>query len=236
MHNVEFPRKIKSYVIRDGRLTDAQRRAYTETWPIVGLTPAMGKINYETVFQRNAPCILEIGFGSGQSLLSDAKQRPDINFIGIETHLPGVGALLLGMQRQQMTNIRVYYTDAVPVIEHCIPEASLAGVQLFFPDPWPKRKHHKRRLIQPEFVHLIISRLKLGGTLHLATDWQDYAEHMMKVLTPISALTNLAGVNQYAERSDHRPLVTKFEQRGLKLGRKIYELQFEKNAESAHNP
>jgi len=229
MTDIEFHRKIRSYVRRDGRMTEAQKLAYHEYWPSFGLTIDNGKINFEQVFQRKAPTILEIGFGSGQSLLSTARLQADINFVAIEMHLPGIGALLLGMQRQKINNIRVYYADAVEVMEQCIPENSLDGIQIFFPDPWRKRKHHKRRLIQTEFATLLSSRLKVGGTVHLATDWEDYALHMMKVLSEIPTLTNLVGDKQFADRSGGRPIITKFEQRGLRSGRQIYELQFSKN-------
>jgi tRNA (guanine-N7-)-methyltransferase len=207
-------------------MTEAQRHAYAEMFGRVGLSLEDGKIDIEQVFQRKTPTILEIGFGSGQSLLAMAKMHPEINFIGIEMHLPGIAALLLGMQQQQIDNIRIYYADAVMVMAQCIPENSLDGVQIFFPDPWPKRKHHKRRLIQTPFVSELAKRLKLGGILHLATDWQDYAIHMMKTISRESLLTNLISDNQFATRSTHRPLITKFEQRGLQQGREIYELQF----------
>lgn len=223
----QYPRrKIRSYVKRDGRMTDHQRRAFDECWPQFGLLLASGPINLTKVFHRKAPCILEIGFGSGQSLLSMAKANPECHFIGIETYQPGIGAVLLGMKRQKLSNIRLYHADAVEVIEQCIPEKSLDGVQIFFPDPWQKRRHHKRRLIQADFVNLLISRLKSGGLLHLATDWQDYAEHMLKVLTDIPVLINQMGEAQFAGRSTHRPVITKFEQRGLRSGRVIRELQF----------
>ncbi len=227
--SVEFPRRIRSYVRRDGRMTEAQRLAYEENLPQFGLAIENNKIDLEKTFARNAPTILEIGFGSGQSLLAMAIEHPEYNCIGVETYLPGIGAVLLGMQRRKINNIRLYHADAVEVLEKCIPENSLACIQIFFPDPWPKRKHHKRRLIQLEFIELVASRLMSDGILHLATDWEHYAEHMMKVLSSSTSIINLVGENQFADRSEHRPIITKFEQRGIKHGRKIWELQFAKN-------
>lgn len=219
-------RRIRSFVRRDSRLTDAQRRALETLWPQLGLDLAAGMIHLPTVFQREAPCVLEIGFGSGQSLLATAQMHPDLNFIGIETHQPGIGALLLNIQAEQVNNIRIFYGDAVEVLNHCIPEKSLDGIQLFFPDPWPKRRHHKRRLIQTPFVELLIKKLKKGGELHLATDWEDYAKEMMEVLSNLPELKNAAGIKQFATRSTQRPIITKFEQQGQRAGRKIWELRF----------
>jgi tRNA (guanine-N7-)-methyltransferase len=225
---VTFLRRIRSFVKRDGRMTDAQRGALAEMWPQIGLKLEDSMCDFANVFKREAPRILEIGFGSGQSLLAMAKAHPEQDFIGIETYQPGVGSLILGMQLHQINNIRIYYADAVEVLERAIPDQSLDVVQIFFPDPWQKRKHHKRRLIQTLFVNKVLSKLKLHGTLHLATDWEDYAVHMMKVLSNISELTNLAGANQYSNRSSQRPIITKFEQRGKQCGRQIWELQFTK--------
>lgn len=219
-------RRIRSFVRRDGRMTLAQSEAFERLWPLYGLELNDGEIAYEKIFQRVAPCILEIGFGSGYSLLAMAENKPDHNYIGIETHRPGIGTLLFNIETHATNNIRLYYADAVDVLTHCIPNQSLDGVQLFFPDPWPKRRHHKRRLIQPAFVKMLALKLKTGGALHLATDWQDYAAYMMKVLSQTENFINAAGKGQFAERSLNRPLVTKFEQRGEKEGRPIWELQF----------
>lgn len=224
-----FPhRTVRSFVRRDGRMTEAQRQAFATIWPRVGLELQAGPLDFAHVFQRVAPRILEIGFGSGHSLLAMAKLHPTQDFIGIETHQPGIGMLLAGIEAAQLTNIRLYYADAVEVLEKCIPAESLDIVQIFFPDPWPKRKHHKRRLIQTPFINLLISKLKTNGALHLATDWQHYAEHMMQVLSAFPQLTNLAGPLQYANRSTQRPVLTKFEQRGTHAGHAIWELQFKK--------
>lgn len=227
---VTFLRRIRSFVRRDGRMTEAQRTALATLWPQVGLELEKGACDFSQAFQREAPRILEIGFGSGQSLLAMAKAHPEQDFIGVETYQPGIGSLILGMQLEQINNIRIYYADAVEVLERCIPNQSLDVVQIFFPDPWQKRKHHKRRLIQTDFVNRLLNKLKPHGTLHLATDWEDYAVHMMAVLSGIPALTNLAGVNQYSNRSSQRPIITKFEQRGKKCGRQIWELQFAMDA------
>jgi len=229
MSEKKFPlRRVRSFVRRDGRMTDAQRSALKELWPTIGLNFADGLCDFSHVFQREAPRVLEIGFGSGQSLLAMAKAHPEQDFIGIEMHQPGIGALILGMQLQEVHNIRIYYADAVEVLERCIPNESLDVAQIFFPDPWPKRRHHKRRLIQPAFVNLVTSKLKRGGTLHLATDWEDYAVEMMAVLSNAEELINLAGAKQYSNRSSQRPIVTKFERRGTEDGRQIWELQFAK--------
>jgi tRNA (guanine-N7-)-methyltransferase len=226
----DFPkRKIQSFVKRNSRITSAQRKALAEGWPQFGLPFAKAKIDLAQVFSRKSPCILEIGFGSGQSLLAMAKEKSDFDFIGVETYLPGIAALLLGMRLQELSNIRIFHADAVEVLTHCIPPASLDGVQIFFPDPWPKRRHHKRRLIQTAFVNLLVSRLKVGGILHLATDWQDYAEHMIQVLSAIPELINVVGSGQFATRSEHRPIITKFEGRGLHKGHLISELQFKRS-------
>lgn len=224
-----FPlRRVRSFVRRDGRMTDAQKRALDSMLPRVGLNLHDGVIDFSAVFGRATKTNLEIGFGSGQSLFEMAKSYPAENFIGIETYLPGVGSLLGAIEETELSNIRVYYADAVEVLQQCIPEESLDVVQIFFPDPWPKRKHHKRRLIQENFVKLILSRLKKNGMIHLATDWQHYAEQMMTVLSSIPELKNAKAPFEYADRSSQRPIVTKFEKRGQQSGRDIWELQFVK--------
>lgn len=229
MLDIRFPlRKVRSFVRRDGRMTDSQRLAFREVWPRVGLNREDGMIDYEKVFQRNVPRVFEIGFGSGYSLLEMAKLHPEQDFIGIEMYQPGIGTLLQGIEAHQLNNVRIYYADAVEVLTQCIPDQSLDVVQIFFPDPWPKRRHHKRRLIQTAFVELVIKKLKPRGTLHLATDWEDYGVHMMNVLSNIPQLINLIGVGEYSNRSAQRPVVTKFEQRGKQSGRAIWELQFVK--------
>lgn len=223
-------RRIKSFVKRDSRMTASQRKAFQKLSPLfqLNLQPESSFLNFLEIFQREAPCILEIGFGSGQSLLQIAKEHPEENFIGIETHLPGIGALLVGIEKNHLTNIRFFYADAVEVLNQSIPNESLETIQIFFPDPWHKRKHHKRRLIQTELVNLLVAKLKSKGKLHLATDWEDYAKQMMKVISLNEQVINLAGHGKFSDRSSQRPVVTKFEARGEKSGRVIWELQFAK--------
>jgi len=221
-----FLRKIRSFVRRDSRITDTQKLAIELLFPKFGIPFQNELIDFKKLFERDAPTILEIGFGSGHSLLETAIANPATNFIGIETHQPGVGSLLLGISRHQLTNLKVFYADAVEVLKNGIANKSLQAIQIFFPDPWPKRKHHKRRLIQPEFVELLVSKLIPTGEIHLATDWEHYAHHMMLVLSSNQSLQNVSGTNQYAVRSNGRPIITKFEERGRESGRVIWELQF----------
>jgi tRNA (guanine-N7-)-methyltransferase len=207
-------------------MTAGQEKAFAEHWPQKGLQRESGMLNYADVFGREAPVVLEIGFGMGASLVTMAKAAPEKNFIGIEVHRPGVGRLLHLMAEQGVDNIRAYCDDAVEVLAQCIPDASLDGVQIFFPDPWHKKKHNKRRLIQPEFVQKLRKKLKVGGVIHLATDWQDYAEQMLEVMSTAEGFRNQAGKG-YAPRPDSRPL-TKFEARGERLGHGVWDLLFEK--------
>jgi tRNA (guanine-N7-)-methyltransferase len=220
--------RLRSFVRRDGRRTVAQERAYNALWPQFGLQLEQGLIDYSKVFGREGPRFLEIGFGSGHSLLALAKAHPERDYIGVETHKPGIGALFLGIEVDALTNLRVYDCDVIDILQQCIPDASLDGIQIFFPDPWPKRRHHPRRLIQPEFVALAVSKLKQHGVLHLATDWQHYAVHMMQVVSGEPLLENTAGVSQYAGRSPNRPILTKFERRAEREGRQVWELQLTK--------
>jgi tRNA (guanine-N7-)-methyltransferase len=224
---VEHPRTIKSFVKREGRLTVGQARALEEGWPVYGLTLEQGQLSFNTRFGRSAPVILEIGFGMGHSLVQMAHDHPEQDYIGVEVHRPGVGSLLLAMREQGVGNIRVYQEDAIEVLKQSIPDQSLAGVQLFFPDPWPKKKHHKRRIVQSEFIELIARKLAPQGWFHLATDWQPYAEYMMEVLSAAHYFANRYGEGQFAPRPDSRP-VTKFERRGEKLGHGVWDLFFEK--------
>ena len=219
-------RRIRSFVRRDGRMSDAQRRVVNERWQDFGLNVDAGMLDYAQVFQRSAPCMLEIGFGSGTSLLSFAQANQGTDFIGVEMYQPGIGSLLLHAENAGLNNIRVFYADAVEVLKNCIPAHSLDGVQIFFPDPWPKSRHHKRRLIQEEFVKLVASKLKPQAIFHLATDWEHYGQQMMRVLSADPTLVNVAGPQTFAQRSPKRPVVTKFEGRGTRSGRQIWELQF----------
>ena len=223
----EQRRRIRSFVLRPGRMTEGQRRALDDGLPRFGLQREDGLLDPEQVFGRSAPLVMEIGFGMGQSLVEMAAAQPDTNFIGVEVHRPGVGRLLHAMLEGEVDNIRVYCDDAVAVLENCIGDGMLDGVQVFFPDPWHKKRHHKRRLIQPDFVKLLCRRLAPGGFLHLATDWENYAEQMMEVLSAEPELINAAGPGEFAPRPDHRPL-TKFEQRGQRLGHGVWDLLFKK--------
>jgi tRNA (guanine-N7-)-methyltransferase len=219
-------RRIRSFVLRAGRMTPGQQRAFDEYWPQQGLLREQGLLDFQQAFGRTAPVILEIGFGMGQSLVEMAAAAPERDFIGIEVHRPGVGKLLHSMAERGVGNIRIYCDDAVEVLQQCIPDASLAGAQIFFPDPWHKKKHHKRRLIQPDFVQLLRGKLAPGGVLHVATDWQDYAEQILEVLSAAPGFKNQAG-DGYAPRPDYRPK-TKFEQRGERLGHGVWDLLFVK--------
>jgi tRNA (guanine-N7-)-methyltransferase len=218
-------RPIRSYVLRAGRMTPGQERAFQKHWRNWGIDYSEHLLDADAAFGRAGPLILEIGFGMGDSLVEMAAAAPGSNFIGIEVHRPGVGRLLHSMADRDVDNIRVYCHDAVEVLRDCIADQSLDRVQIFFPDPWHKKRHHKRRLIQPPFVDLMVSKLKPGAILHLATDWQNYAEQMMEVLSATAGLANSQPPGQYAPRPESRPL-TKFERRGERLGHGVWDLVF----------
>lgn len=220
-------RAIRSYVVRAGRMGTGQVRALTELAPRWVLPYSAQPVDLAAAFGREAPHVVEIGFGMGDATAQIAAARTDTDFLGIEVHPPGVGALLQRIDALGLNNLRIVQHDAVEVLEHMIPPASLAGVHVFFPDPWHKKRHHKRRLIQPPFVALLASRLAPGGYLHCATDWQPYAEQMLEVLSAEPLLKN--PFDGYAPRPDYRPL-TKFENRGLKLGHGVWDLIFERPA------
>jgi tRNA (guanine-N7-)-methyltransferase len=218
-------RTIRSYVLRAGRMGTGQQRALEELGPRFVLPYQAQPLDFAQTFGRTAPVVLEIGFGMGGATAQIAQTLPDHDFIGVEVHTPGVGALLKLIGEQGLSNVRIVQHDAVEVLEYMIGPASLAGVHVFFPDPWHKKKHHKRRLIQPALVHKLASRLAPGGYLHCATDWQDYAEQMLAVLGAEAALQNTA--DGYAPRPGYRP-ETKFEARGLRLGHGVWDLVFRK--------
>lgn len=222
-------RTIRSYVRREGRITKAQQRALTELWSRYGIDDAPTVLDFSAVFDDQGPVILEIGFGDGDALLAAAAARPDSNFLGVEVHRPGVGSLLRKLDQAGVDNVRVMIADAEHVLAARIPDASLAAVWLFFADPWPKKRHHKRRLVQPGFVELVRVKLQPGGYFHLATDWREYAEHMLAVLSQARGLANAAGPRQYAPRPPSRP-ATKFERRGQKLGHDVWDLMFRRVA------
>ncbi len=220
--------RIKSFVLRQGRLSQAQQNAINTLWGVYGLETANSVLDLNAVFERkNAATIVEIGFGMGNSLAEMAEAHPENNYIGVEVHRPGVGALLKLIQEKNLKNIRVFNDDAIEVFAKQIPLNSLDAVYLFFPDPWHKTKHKKRRILQQEFAQTLAKHLKKGGHFHMATDWQDYAKHMMKTMSQVTEYKNLFGENQYAPRPDYRPL-TKFEQRGKNLGHGVWDLIFVK--------
>ncbi|MDB5775615.1 MAG: trmB [Herbaspirillum sp.] len=219
-------RRIRSFVTRAGRLSVAQARAIEELSPRFCVPYQKSLLDIDACFGRAAPAILEIGFGMGDSTAQIAAAMPDRNFIGVEVHTPGIGSLLKLIGEQHLENLRIVQHDAVEVLTHMIAPASLAGVHVFFPDPWHKARHNKRRLIQPALVSLLASRLAPGGYLHCATDWEDYAVQMLEVLNAEPALRNTA--DTYAPRPPYRP-VTKFENRGLRLGHGVWDLVFDKS-------
>ncbi|MBK5105398.1 MAG: tRNA (guanosine(46)-N7)-methyltransferase TrmB [Burkholderiales bacterium] len=214
---------IRSFVLRQGRVSNAQRRAVETLLSVYGIAYAPGALDFEQVFGRRAPAILEIGFGMGETTATIAKAHPENNYLGIEVHTPGVGSLLKLIAEEKLTNLRLVQHDAVEVLEHMIAPAALAGAHVFFPDPWPKKRHHKRRLIKPGLVALLASRLAPGAYLHAATDWEEYAEQILAVCGAEPALVNTAP--GFAPRPDYRPL-TKFESRGLKLGHGVWDIIF----------
>jgi tRNA (guanine-N7-)-methyltransferase len=222
-------RRIRSFVRREGRLTKGQQRALDELFPRYGICLQQGELDFQTLFGRQGFRVLEIGFGNGASLAEMAASHPENDYLGIEVHRPGVGNLLLQIEKQGLNNIRVSNDDAVEVLEQQIPNASLDAVYLFFPDPWHKKKHHKRRIVQPAFVQRLRRKLKMGGIFHMATDWENYAEHMLKVMSSAAGFENLAGEGNYIARPAYRPL-TKFEQRGHRLGHGVWDLIFKKIA------
>lgn len=218
-------RGVRSFVIRQGRMTEGQKKAYERSWPQYGLTREQGVIDPRVVFGREAPLNLEIGFGMGHSLATMAAAAPEQDFIGVEVHLPGVGALLKSADDQGLENLRIYAIDANDVIDLCLPDACLDRVMIFFPDPWHKKRHHKRRLIQHEFVQRIRHKLRVGGILHLATDWENYAEHMLEVMNESEGFENTRSGGGYSPRPEDRP-ITKFEKRGERLGHGVWDLLY----------
>ncbi|NQD92340.1 tRNA (guanosine(46)-N7)-methyltransferase TrmB [Pseudomonas sp. CrR25] len=221
-------RTIKSFVMRAGRMTEGQQRGLDQGWPQFGLELAAGAQNFDEAFGRCAPRTFEIGFGMGHSLLEMAAAAPEQDFIGVEVHKPGVGALLNGLMTQNLSNVRVYSCDALEVLRQCVADASLDRLLLFFPDPWHKARHHKRRIVQPAFAELVRQKLRVGGVLHMATDWQPYAEYMLEVLSAAPGYRNLAADGQYVARPAERP-ITKFERRGERLGHGVWDLKFQRH-------
>ncbi len=227
MNDPDTPPHIRSFVLRQGRVSNAQRRAVETLLPTFGIAYARAPLDLDAAFGRPAPKILEIGFGMGETTAQIALAHPQNDYLGIEVHTPGVGSLLRLIEAHALANVRIIQHDAVEVLNHMIAAGSLSAIHVFFPDPWPKKRHHKRRLIQPPLVHLLAGRLRPGGYLHLATDWEHYALQMLEVLSVEAQLANTA--EGFAPRPDHRPL-TKFESRGLKLGHRVWDIVFRRRA------
>ncbi|MDG6881673.1 tRNA (guanine-N(7)-)-methyltransferase [Phocoenobacter uteri] len=221
-----YKRKVRSFVLRTGRLSERQRNMMNENWATMGLDYQAEPFDFKAIFGNDNPVVLEIGFGMGKSLVEMAEQNPDKNYIGIEVHTPGVGACIAYAVEKQVKNLRVICHDATEILRDSIADHSLAGLQLYFPDPWHKTKHHKRRIVQPEFIVRILQKLTACGFIHFATDWENYAEHMLEVLQQFdSELANQSPTNNYIPRPDFRPL-TKFEERGKNLGHGVWDLYF----------
>jgi tRNA (guanine-N7-)-methyltransferase len=223
----EGKRRIRSFVLRQGRFTDAQQRAFDAFWPRYGLDYTGSPRDFDAAFGRQAPRVLEIGFGNGEALRYATRHDPARDYLGIEVHAPGVGRLLNALAADGASNVKLYHHDAVEVLQNEIADGGLREVRIYFPDPWHKARHHKRRLVQPEFAQLLERKLAPGGLLHLATDWEGYAEHMWDVLDATPGLSNRAGRRGHVPRPDWRPQ-THFESRGLKLGHGVHDLLYDR--------
>jgi tRNA (guanine-N7-)-methyltransferase len=218
------PARIRSFIRRQGRATVGQKMALESYWDTYCLSP-QHPLKLVEAFGRDAPLIVEIGFGNGASLADMAEANPHLNYLGIEVHRPGVGALMMALEERRINNVRIYHHDAIEILEQKIPDRSISGLHLFFPDPWHKRRHHKRRIVRPSFVTLLEQKLISGGYFHAATDWHEYAKDMLETLSIAQALKNSSASGDYCPRPDYRPL-TKFENRGLKLGHGVWDLIF----------
>jgi len=216
--------KIRSFVLRAGKLTNGQKRALEELLPDLLLDETQ-IFDRNKAFDNDNPVYLDIGFGNGESLIHIARMHPEINFIGMEVHAPGVGHLLLNIEKYQLTNIRLYQFDGVEVLKDCFTENSIDGIHIYFPDPWHKKRHHKRRLIQQPFIESIMPKLKHKARVHIATDWQEYALHIQEVFTHFPQFENIEKDNGFTKKPDWRP-VTKFERRGMNLGHESYDLVY----------
>lgn len=225
---ITHKRQIKSFILRSGRMTTGQQRGWKECWQDWGLTLEQGEEGFLNAFADEAPRILEIGYGMGHSLVTMASLENNKHFIGIEVHRPGVGSLLNEARLAGINNLRTYCDDAVEVLKQCVPNNSLSRIQIYFPDPWHKKRHHKRRLIRPPFIESIRPKLEMGGIIHLATDWENYAEQMLEVMSSTEGFKNIAADNGgFSPRPDFRPL-TKFEKRGHRLGHGVWDLLFKR--------
>jgi tRNA (guanine-N7-)-methyltransferase len=228
-HNTERKsgsrRPVRSFVLRGGRLTDGQRRALETLWPRWGIDAGEGVLDFEGIFGNDRPVVMEIGFGNGGATVAMAEAERQHNFIGVEVHRPGIGRLLLRLEERGIGNVRVACADAVEFLRERVPPHALGGVRIYFPDPWPKKRHHKRRIVQAPFVELLAARIAPGGILHLATDWMPYAEHMLEVMAASAAFENLSPDAGYSARPDWRPR-TKYERRGERLGHEVADLVY----------
>lgn len=221
-------RKVRSFVRREGRLTKGQENAMNECWPTMGIDYQSQFLNWKEVFGNDNPVVLEVGFGMGASLVEMAKNTPEKNFLGIEVHSPGVGACLADANAAGITNLRVMCHDAVEVFANMIPDSSLATLQLFFPDPWHKKRHHKRRIVQLDFAQMVRQKLIIDvGIFHMATDWENYAQHMIEVMNQAHGYENIAEDGDFVSRPEDRPL-TKFEARGHRLGHGVWDIKFKR--------
>ena len=220
-------RTIRSFVQRAGRITRAQQRALDESWPRFGIGAGNARLDFTALFGRTAPLVMEIGIGDGETLLELAGRSPGTDFVGVEVHRPGMGHCLLGIEARGLTNVRLVAQDAVEVLGNRIADGSLDEVLLYFPDPWPKKRHHKRRIVQPAFVGLVARRLKPGGVFRLATDWAPYAEHMQDVMAGCAAFVPASASGARVARPAQRPL-TRFEQRGERLGHEVFDFEYRK--------
>ena len=218
---------MRSFVLRGGRLTEGQKRALEEFWPRFGIEKGESPLDFKTLFGNDAPVIMEIGFGNGDATWQMAQAHPAENYLGVEVHQPGVGHLLLKMKQHGVTNIRIANDDAVEFLCERVPTESLAGVRIYFPDPWPKKRHHKRRLIQPSLIELLASRMHPGALLHLATDWEPYAQHMLEVMGSSDGFVNLSPSGDFCDQPEWRP-ETKYERRGEGLGHRVRDLLFKR--------
>lgn len=230
MNDLDQPQhRLRSFVRRQGRMTEGQNRAMETLWQDYGLELQQGPLDFAELFGNDGNVVLEIGFGDGVSLLQMAQAAPEKNFIGVEVHRPGVGKLINDAHHAGVSNIKVFCDDAIDVLQKCVQDNSLDGVQLFFPDPWHKKRHNKRRIVQPEFAQQIRAKLKIGGYFHMATDWEPYSEHMLEVMSVAEGYRNQAESNQFSPKPDYRP-ITKFERRGERLGHGVWDLVFVKTS------
>jgi tRNA (guanine-N7-)-methyltransferase len=224
-----FMRPIRSFVLRAGRLTEGQKRALDELWPAYGIDEGESQLNLETLFGNDHPVIMEIGFGNGDATWQMALAHPEENYLAVEVHQPGVGHLLLQLEDNGISNARIAREDAVELLRKRIPRGSLAGVRIYFPDPWPKKRHHKRRIIQAPFIELLAEKMQAAGILHMATDWEQYAEHMLEVMHNSRDFENLAPDGTACPKPEWRP-ATKYEKRGERLGHGVFDLVFKRTA------